>query len=62
LTPETPHALYYYLGFFILSNVGILGTLFRGVWWVAKADARLEKLEKDLNNLYAIKRREQMRS
>lgn len=53
-----PHAVYYAVGFTLLTNLGILGGVFRAVWWIAKADSRLEQVEKDLDFLFKKQRAE----
>jgi hypothetical protein len=55
---QLPNGVYYAAGFLLLSNLGVFGILFKGVWWVAKADSRLEQVEKDLDFLFQKTRAE----
>lgn len=51
MNAELPPAIYIAVGVLVLQNLGSLFGVFRVVWWAAKVDFRIGQLEKDLNNI-----------
>ena len=45
--------LYWVVGVLVVTNLGtvatVIGAAVRGVWWLAKMEARLSEAEKDVN-------------
>ena len=49
-----PDSVYVVVGALVLTNLGAVVSVLRGVWYLAKLDSRVSEIEKDLNEAFRM--------